>query len=64
MSINEEIDIFSDIVDTPNKGFWEKILHKETQKSTIIGNCPSKKETNSKLLFQERGIALTGEAYP
>ena len=49
MSINKEKDIFSDIVETPEKKFWEKILNKETQKSpeTIIGNCSLKKETKS-----------------
>ena len=49
MSINKEIDIFSDIVETPEKEFWEKILNKETQKSpeTISGNRSLKKETTS-----------------
>ena len=47
MSINEEIDIFSEEIETPNEEFWEKILNKETQKSSVIGNSRSKIETDS-----------------
>ena len=47
--MNEEKDIFSDIIGVPKEEFWEKILYKETQKSqtTPIGNSPLKKETDS-----------------
>ena len=49
MSINKEIDIFLDIIGVPQKEFWDKILYKETQKSspTLNGNSPLKKETDS-----------------
>ena len=49
MSMNKEIDIFSDIIRVPKEEFWEKIQYNETQKSqqTLIGNSPLKKETHS-----------------